>query len=298
VLFTLAHLSDPHIGPLPKVPLRALLNKRLTGALNWHRARATIHNMDVLDVMIDDILAQAPDHIALTGDLVNIGFAPEFAQAAMRLQRLGAPENVSVIPGNHDAYVRSSLPEMLRVFAPFMRGDAAEAGAPPGFPYLRTRGGVALIGVNTGTPTLPFMATGEVGAPQRAALARLLDQTRAQGLFRVVMIHHPPLRAAARFARGLKDAEALTALLAEHGAELVLHGHNHRHALTRIAGKNGNIPVLGVASASAVPGTPHHRAEYHLIRVNCTLGVMEIERRGMQESHQTPVILGKIKLSK
>jgi 3',5'-cyclic AMP phosphodiesterase CpdA len=294
VVFTLAHLSDPHIGPLPKVPLRALLNKRLTGALNWHRSRATIHNMDVLDAIITDILAQAPDHIALTGDLVNIGFAPEFAQAARKLQRLGTPAQVSVIPGNHDAYVRASLPEMLRTFAPFMTGDDA---AGPAFPYLRKRSGVALIGVNTGTPTLPFMATGALGEAQRAALARCLDETRAQGLFRVVMIHHPPLRASARFGRGLRDAEAVTALLAEHGAELVLHGHNHRHALARIAGKDGDIPVLGVASASAVPGTPHHRAEYHFIRINLAQRSLEIERRGMQEYIQTPEMIGKITVS-
>lgn len=296
VIFTLAHLSDPHIGPLPKVPLHALLNKRLTGALNWHSARATIHNMDVLEAIIDDILAQAPDHIALTGDLVNIGFAPEFSQAAQRVQRLGTPETVSIIPGNHDAYVRSSLPEMLRVFAPYMRGDEAPPDTTPGFPYLRKRGGVALIGVNTGTPTLPFMATGAVGADQCEAIARLLAETGAQGLFRVVMIHHPPLRSSARFGRGLDDAEALTALIARHGAELILHGHNHRHALARIAGKNGNIPVLGVASASAVPGTPHHYAEYHLIRIDCARGTLEIERRGMSAASQTPVTLDKISL--
>jgi 3',5'-cyclic AMP phosphodiesterase CpdA len=294
--FTLAHLSDPHIGPLPKVPLRALFNKRLTGALNWHSSRATIHNMDVLATILDDIRAKAPDHIALTGDLVNIGFSPEFAQAARMVERLGNPADVSIIPGNHDAYVRASLPEMLRVFRPYMLGDDAAPEATPRFPYLRRRGSVALIGVNTGVPTLPFMATGAVGAKQRADLARMLEETRAQGLFRVVMIHHPPLRASARFGRGLRDAEALTALLAEHGADLVLHGHNHRHSLARIMGKNGDIPVLGVASASAVPGTPHHRAEYHLIRIDPARRSVKIERHGLPENTHVPAMIGNISL--
>lgn len=264
---------------MPKLPLRALFNKRLTGALNWHSARATIHNMDVLEAIFDDILAHRPDHIALTGDLVNVGFAPEFATAHARIARLGAPDMVSIVPGNHDAYVRASLPEMLRVFAPYMRGDAAATDALPSFPYLRRRGPLALIGVNSGIPTLPFFATGALGKPQLAALAAQLDAARAQGLFRVVMIHHPPLRTLARFGRGLNDAEAITRVLAEHGAELVLHGHNHRHAIARIEGKDRQIPIVGVASASAVPGTPHHRAEYHLIRIDTSTSTIEIERR-------------------
>ncbi|MCA0405200.1 MAG: metallophosphoesterase [Proteobacteria bacterium] len=296
MIFTLAHLSDPHIGPLPHLPLRALLNKRLTGALNWHSARATIHNMDVLETILDDIIAQDPDHIALTGDLVNVGFAPEFATAHLKIARLGGPEEISIVPGNHDAYVRSSLPEMIKVFSPYMRNDGEGPKAPLRFPYLRRRGPLALIGVNSGIPTLPFFATGALGEPQREALAQMLDQTRAEGLFRVVMIHHPPLRSGARFGRGLNDAEAVTQILARHGAELVLHGHNHRHSLARIEGKSCFIPVLGVASASAVPGTPHHQAEYHLIRIESSTGMIEVERRGFKEFSHAPVAIDKVKI--
>jgi 3',5'-cyclic AMP phosphodiesterase CpdA len=284
--FLIAHLSDPHIGPLPKIPFVRLLNKRLTGALNWHGSRATIHNMDSLDAILHDLMAQNPDHVALTGDLVNLGYGPEFPQALARIAPLGDPGRVSIVPGNHDAYTGGSLPEMQRVFGAFMRhdepGDEPDdtAPAPEGFPYLRRRGGIALIGVNSGVPTLPFMATGRVGTVQRMRLARLLDKTGREGLFRVVMIHHPPLRAAARFARGLDDAEDFTALLARHGAELVLHGHNHRHARHSLPSPTGPIPVLGVASASAVPGTPHHHAEYHLIRIDRATGGLTVSRRG------------------
>lgn len=275
--FVIAHLSDPHIGPLPRIPLAHLANKRLTGALNWHSARADIHNMDVLSAIIADIAAHQPDHVALTGDLVNVGYEPEFPQALAMASLLGPPDRVSVIPGNHDAYIRGSLAGMERAFRPFMLGDGRDGIA---FPYLRQRDGIALIGVNSGVPTLPFMATGRVGAAQRDRLAALLNETGRQGLFRVVMIHHPPLARAARFGRGLTDAEAVTALLARHGAELVLHGHNHRHSLLRIETARGTIPVLGVASASAVPGTAHHLAEYHLIRIDEDTRSITVIRRG------------------
>lgn len=276
--FLIAHLSDPHIGPLPPMKLRHLMNKRMTGALNWHGARATIHNMAVFSEIIADVLAHRPDHVALTGDLVNIGFEPEFPQALAMTQALGAPDDVSIVPGNHDAYVRGSLTAMERSFAPYMAGDTHSGAV--AFPYLRVRDGIAFIGVNSGVPTLPFMASGEVGAAQREALAGMLDETARQGLYRVVMIHHPPVRIASRFGRSLRDADAFTTLLARHGAELVLHGHNHRHSLHHVQGSKAVVPVLGVASASAVPGTPAHRAEYHLIRIDPAARRTEITRRG------------------
>ena len=86
--FLLAHVSDPHIGPLPPIPLRHLLNKRLTGVLNWHRARSDIHNMAVLDKVLGDMLDQKPDHIALTGDLVNVGYEDEFPHAFSHVREI------------------------------------------------------------------------------------------------------------------------------------------------------------------------------------------------------------------
>ena len=37
--FTLAHLSDPHLAPLPVARLRDLAGKRAFGYLNWIRNR-------------------------------------------------------------------------------------------------------------------------------------------------------------------------------------------------------------------------------------------------------------------
>lgn len=256
--------------------------------MNWHSARATIHNMDVLNEIMADISAQGPDHVALTGDLVNVGYGPEFPQALAMTTALGPADRVSIIPGNHDAYTKESLPAMEEVFHPFMLGDAGAGEDNPdksglvSFPYLRRRGEVALIGVNSGVPTLPFMATGTVGRQQRAKLAALLDDTGRQGLFRVVMIHHPPLKAASRFGRGLTDSDAFMKVLEEHGAELVLHGHNHRHSTHIVPTRTGFVPIIGVASASAVPGTPRHQAEYHLIRIEPEKRRLNVLRRGFE----------------
>src|SRR3954447_24850133 len=103
--FTLAHLSDPHLSPLPAVRFRDLAGKRALGYLNWTRNRHEFYKREVLDALVSDMQAQSPDHIAITGDLVNLGLEAEFLQVTEWLQSVGAPDRVTVVPGNHDAYV-------------------------------------------------------------------------------------------------------------------------------------------------------------------------------------------------
>lgn len=262
----IAHLSDAHIGPLPQPRLLELAGKRLTGFANWRRGRSRTHDMALLARIIDDIAAHAPDHIAMTGDIVNIGLPSEFPPARRFLERLGPPETVSFVPGNHDAYVRSALLPMRRELAPWMSGDNS---GEPAFPYIRRRGGVALVGLSSGVPTLPFLASGTLGAAQLAGLETALADLGREGLCRVVMVHHPPYRNGARAGRGLTDAAGFERVIAQAGAEIILHGHNHRTMFAEIAGAGGRpVPVLGAPSASAISGTSDHRAGYHLLTID------------------------------
>lgn len=264
--FILAHLSDAHIGPLPRPRARELMGKRLTGFVNWRR-RGRIHDMEVLGRLVADLRRHRPDHIAMTGDILNIGLAAEFPLARAWLETLGPPRDVSFVPGNHDAYVRDSMPHLARTFIPWI-DDLGQEGTPFLFPYLRRRGDIALIGLSSAIPTGPMLASGALGRAQRTAVGTLLAETGRQGLCRVVMIHHPPHRTGASGGRGLRDASKLEKILAEHGAELVIHGHNHRTSVAHLPGPHGPIPVVGVPSASAIPGSPGHRATYHLYTIN------------------------------
>ncbi len=130
-----------------------------------------------------DIKAMAPDHIAVTGDLVNVGLAAEFATGLNFLRSLGDGHDVTVVPGNHDAYVRSTAHHSLLNWGDYMRGDGVngDVTAEEAFPFVRRRDGVALVGVSTAVPTHPFMATGKVGRAQRERLGRILDELAAEG---------------------------------------------------------------------------------------------------------------------
>ena len=270
-MFVLAHLSDPHLGPLPKARLLELAGKRATGFLHWRRTRRLIHRGDVLARLVADVKAQAPDHLAVTGDLVNISLAGEYPPARTWLESLGSSRHVTLVPGNHDAYVRSAAAHPQLHWGDYMRGD--EAG---GFPFLRRRGPLALIGLSSAVPTAPLLSTGRLGAAQIARLAELLDRCRDEGLFRVVMVHHPPASRVTRHFKRLVDGAGLRAVLAGHGAELVIHGHDHVHSLVYLAGPQRRIPVLGVPSASQAPRATHG-AGYHLYRIEGRPGAWRCE---------------------
>ncbi len=264
--FTLAHLSDAHIGPLPQPQKRELIGKRLSGYLNWTRARAHIHDMDVLNALVADMKAQHPDHIAMTGDILNIGLKAEYPLAKRWLETLGSPTDVSFVAGNHDAYVKGTMADLAATFAPWTKSDDGS----PGYPYLRLRGNVALIGLSSGVPTPLFLASGRLGRKQCEAAAKLLAEAGRAGHVRVVLIHHPPHKDGASFGRALTDAEDFAAVIRRIGAELILHGHNHRLMIAHMEGPDGPVPVVGVASASAVRGTPGHRAGYHIFEIDGT----------------------------
>ncbi len=273
-MFTLAHLSDPHLGPLPAVSPRDLMNKRFFGYLSWMRKRRALHRPEVLAALAEDLGARAPDHLVVTGDLTNIALLEEFSLVADWLHGLGVPEAISVVPGNHDAYVAVPWEASLAKWQPFMTCEAAPQGAPEtagglqggpdAFPFVRYRGPAAIIGLSSAQPTPLFCAHGTLGETQLERLGALLRRLGEEGWFRVVLLHHPPSLDKIVWRKRLVDAAPFRAVIAEAGAELILHGHDHTFGAERIAGPGGEVPVVGVPSASATREGKHPVSHYQL----------------------------------
>lgn len=262
-IFKLAHLSDPHLPPLPRARLSELAGKRALGYLNWTRNRRKYYRREVLDALVSDMQAQAPDHIAVTGDLVNLALEAEFVPARRWLTGVGEPHLVTAIPGNHDAYVRRTQHRFVESFGEYLGGD--EASGNSAFPFVRRRGPIALIGLSSAVPTAPLMATGTLGRAQIDALEPMLAALATEEAFRVLLIHHP-LRSDSRPKR-LTDSAKLLALLRKHGVELILHGHDHVHSTMWFEGPDGKIPSIGVPAASALARGRHPAAAYNLYAI-------------------------------
>jgi 3',5'-cyclic AMP phosphodiesterase CpdA len=270
---TIAHLSDLHATDVRLESPRDLMGKRALGWLSWRRRRRREHLAAVLEALIEDLRACAPDHVAITGDLTHLGLPGEIEAAVAWLERIGPAARVAVVPGNHDAYAGAAGSERWTPWRAYM-GDPAEPAdaqgdaAARGFPWVRRLDvGAALVGVSSARPTAPLLATGRIGDAQRARLERLLAALAGEGRARVVLMHHPPLPAGQSRRRQLDDAEALRALLARTGAELILHGHTHESHRDELPGPHGPIPVFGVPSSSSIGNRPARRARYHLYRL-------------------------------
>ena len=249
---------------MPRVGPRALMNQRVLGYLSWQRRRYRVHRREVLDALVEDLRQEAPDHVAITGDLVNISLPAEFVQAAVWLRQLGTPDEVTVIPGNHDAYVEVKWREAWAHWSDYMCGDSVDSGRTESdtFPFLRRRGPVALIGMSTAVATPPTFATGRLGRRQLRGLESLLDDLPDEQLCRVLLLHHPPVATMTDYRRRLVDGDELAEVLTQRPVELVLCGHQHIFQLGGMRSNGASIPVVGAPSASLHGGDRHHEGGY------------------------------------
>lgn len=245
--FTLAHFSDVHLPSTVRAAWPFWNAKRLLGYANWMRKRRRVHVRSVADRLVADAKALRPDHIAITGDLINLGLPGEYEAALCWLRTVGAPRDVTVVPGNHDIYSSLRGHAGIGRWAQYM-GDEDDTLA---FPFVRRVGPLALVGLNSAVETPPFYAGGKLGPHQLEIASELLDALGQEGVIRVVLIHHPPLPDLAPTRRALSDAAHLSHLLERGNAELVLYGHNHQPRLDWLHSRGKAVPIIGAASASA-----------------------------------------------
>ncbi|KFC61743.1 putative phosphohydrolase, Icc family [Devosia sp. LC5] len=284
-MITLAHISDIHLSPMPEVALRDLLGKRLTGFLNWKLKRHGELNSETLGRLVAHMQGQNADFTAVTGDLTNLALDSEVARAGKWLEALGSADRIAVCPGNHDAYVPGALEAAQKDWGGYLKGETLDGAA---FPFVRRMGELAIISCSSAVPTRPFLAIGRFDEKQADRLGRILKAMGDAGYFRTVLIHHPPNAELQHPSFGLKGHKLFRQVVAEHGAELILHGHTHRSSIHSIPGKNHEVPVVGVAAASAAQGgTLDDPARYNLFRIEksgegwtCTMREYGFQRLG------------------
>lgn len=271
----IAHVSDPHLICLDGLRAAQLLGKRVIGYLNIVLNRSKIHKPALAFRVFEEVRAHGPDHVIVTGDLGNLALEGEYQFIRQWLDTLEmSPDRVTVVPGNHDAYVSSAVRDghMARILGPYLT-SSPEYPLPSGsreaiFPVVRLDGKLMIIGCCSAVPSPPFMAWGKLGGVQLARLEGLLRAGEQLGVFRIVAVHHPVQPSVTRVDNGLVDRASVHRVLVRAGAELVLHGHMHRPMETLLAGPRSTpIRVLGIGSASLDSALRSMRAQFRLIDV-------------------------------
>jgi 3',5'-cyclic AMP phosphodiesterase CpdA len=276
-VFRLAHISDLHLSRLPAMTWSQLANKRLLSYLSWQLRRRRSHVRTLLEALVRDLHEVGPDHIAITGDLVNLALPAEFAEAGAWLRRLGPPEWISLVPGNHDALVAVLPGDGWDHWRAYATSDPDVAlGREVDFPFLRRRGPLAIVGLSTALPSALGFATGRLGAEQLARLDRMLERLGHERRCRVLLAHHSPVDGLSGRRRRLIDAAPLRRCIAKRGADLILHGHEHAFSFDQIAGVDGPVPVFGTPSASRLAAEAELMAQYQTYEIDWSAGEWRI----------------------
>jgi 3',5'-cyclic AMP phosphodiesterase CpdA len=269
--FRIAHFSDVHLGPLPlSWGFRHFALKRLIGMVSWQARRKTVHDQLVAEKLREAIIASRPDHTICSGDMVNIAAHEEFDRACAFLAGFGDGTGLSLAPGNHDAYVSVDEADGIAKFAEWTKGDMLRAADAEthAYPAIRLRRNIAIITLNSAIPQTLFSAAGILGETQLKSLALALVDLRNRGFYRLVNLHHCPLPGVVKDRKALVDAEALQHVLEQHGAELVVYGHTHRYRGDVLASSTGDIPIIGIASASSNGTAGHQPAQWHMFEID------------------------------
>lgn len=270
----IAHFSDLHLLSFEGVTLGRFLNKRLTGWAMLRFHRKSVHKPHAVRAVADEIQRAGIDHVAITGDLTNLALEPEFDLVRRFLERdlCLKPDQVSVVPGNHDVYTRGSARKRRfeQYCADYIRSDLPDYGVEhfgARYPYVKLRGPLAIVGLSTAVPRGPLMAAGQFGSAQIDQLKKVLEDPEVQKRTKVILQHHPAHNLRNRviaYLEGLHDSRHMLRTLAklEHG--MILHGHSHIRVRRTVETEVGRIDVVGATSASLLSDHPHRHAGFNL----------------------------------
>ena len=279
----IAHFSDTHVLAIGNASLSKFFNKRITGAANLILNRSRHYRTEVFETVLEAISAEKVDHVVCTGDLVNLALKAEFEKVRELLSRHFAPGELTLIPGNHDYYVKEAMElahfeEMFRDYLP----EPAVSGQT--YPFVRVLDSVAIIGLCSAVEQPIFFAGGRIGASQLEAMKAIHRDPALKDKFKIVLVHHPLVPDPERrleFTRRLEDANAFIETLwalEDDAPDMVLNGHNHRYRRCYLPGTS----VINVQAASASKFGGKHPAEYNVYEIDG--GVLQSIERNIYDT--------------
>ncbi len=249
----IAHLSDLHLlEPTERqgFDVRFVsLGRRLDAEGRLDKARAAIAHAR----------AEGAEHFLFTGDLTETGSPAQLeALAALLVECKLRPDEVTLVPGNHDAYTapdawRDALDGPLRAYA---RNAARDHGK------VVDLGGAFVLPIDaTFHQPVTRSAARFTEEIERALAERLADPALTKVPV-IIAVHHPPHPRPGpwQWVDGLLGGKRLLALIERTENVLVAHGHLHKpqsrtHGAAKILGAaaivDGAMPVVfGEASRS------------------------------------------------
>jgi len=215
----IAHISDLHFGAASAQAVSALVN---------------------------DLEAQQPDIIVITGDLTQAGRRREFEAGRDFLNALSA--NKLIVPGNHDLPV---INLWSRFITPYNRFERYMSGM---INPIFNNAGVTIVGLNTARRAA-LDINWSYGRLSRSQILRATEnlENAPMGNVKIIAAHHPfvlgPGRAGSRTVG--RGAEALSGFAAS-GLDIALTGHVHHSSAEIFEVDARKIVMIQAGTATSI----------------------------------------------
>ena len=259
---SIIHISDLHFHTYPQ-NFRDWKSKRILGVANLLFRRARQFPLHRAKQLVKLIQKMNWDHLVISGDLTQLSLEKEFSGAREILDPLLTdPQRVTIIPGNHDRYVRQAAGDDLynKYFGEFFGNSKI---------HLRSlKDDWMIVGWDSAHPNDWLSAAGTVRCSTLRATENLLGRYSAETRF--IIVNHYPLT----FPEGWKFEKSHELynlvpvrnwILRHPQIRLYLHGHIHENWLHRLSRDSGPELLLVNSASSTSKLSPGQKSSFHRI---------------------------------
>ena len=263
--FTIVHISDPHFHALPG-SIGEWRSKRALGAMNLLRRRWRFP-LERAEKLVKTLQQLQWDHLVISGDITSLSLEQEFQTARQTLKPLlEHPQKVTVIPGNHDRYVKAACqPDFFWQYF----GDCFVKS---GIKTQKLTDEWHLIGWDSTHPNDWMTAAGTVTRETLLATESYIQAQSAQTRF--ILVNHYPLwypsdQADKPLHRLYNGAYVLHWIQQQPQVAIYLHGHIHENWAHQVSRATAPLYLINSASSTARL-RPGQRSAFHRIHLENT----------------------------
>jgi len=259
---TIIHISDLHFHTYPQ-NFRDWKSKRILGAANLLFRRKRQFPLQRAKRLVEQIQKMNWDHLVISGDLTQLALEKGFSRARKTLEPLLTdPERVTVIPGNHDRYVRQAAGTDLfsQYFGEFFGNKEIHV--------RKLNSDWVIIGWDSAHPNDWLSASGTVRRSTIQATADLLESCPEQTKF--IIVNHYPLTFPEgwnydRFHELYNLVPVRDWILRHPQIRLYLHGHIHKNWIHHLPRDSGPELLLLNSAASSSKLHSEQKSSFHQI---------------------------------
>jgi 3',5'-cyclic AMP phosphodiesterase CpdA len=237
----IAHISDLHLLE-DNHQLRDAGARLRLSFLSFGRRLDAEERRKRLRTALWSYRASDAEHLVVTGDLTEDGTEAQFEALAEVFFDSGIdPREVTLVPGNHDAYTSADA------FAQALQGPLAAFAATSASDALTELDDVVIVPISTVIFQPITRSAGVISEPSLQRARSMSERFRGGRRALAIAQHHQPYSyelPALNWIDGLQNHVSAMALLEQDPLLHVLHGHRHR-SIDRPVASDGPARVFG-----------------------------------------------------